>query len=160
MSLFSVAIIARGKETAARPQKAPAARATAKTRWFSDGTTRKKSRSSLRFRFRPRCRNSRKSLPTFIDVCFEGTWEPPQKQTGVLLLFELEGKRVHAITEAGRLWTIVEDVAQVRTTAMTSYLGSRHSKTAIRVFNDIRFGNRFIEAGPTSSRIKLRFGFE
>src|SRR6185369_7824941 len=53
----------------------------------------------------------------------------------LFFFLKLERQRVHAVTQAGRPWTIVEYVSEMRATAPAPHFGPHHSETAIGFFD-------------------------
>src|SRR4051812_28531940 len=78
-------------------------------------------------------------------------------RTGLIFFLQLQRRGVHAITEAGRLWAIVEDVTKMTFAACTQNLGAVHEKLAIGFrLNRLR-RNRRVETRPAAARFVLRF---
>src|SRR6266404_8399512 len=71
-------------------------------------------------------------------------------------LHEPQRRRIHAIAQPRRAWTVVEYVAQVRIAFLAGHRGPLYTKRAIAYFPHIFFGDRLPEAGPARSGLKLR----
>src|SRR5690349_15581540 len=69
---------------------------------------------------------------------------------------ELEGQPVHAIAQAGRLWPVVENVAQVATATVAQHLGAPHAQREVTLLVDDALRQRLVKARPT--RAALEFG--
>ena len=76
------------------------------------------------------------------------------------LLDEVERNRVHAVAQAGRSRTIIEDVTEMRVATTAHHFGARRAETAVNFFCHIRGGNGLVKTGPARPRFKLRFGIE
>src|SRR5215469_8811696 len=72
---------------------------------------------------------------------------------------KLQGKPVHAVTQAGRLRTIVKDVAEMAAAAAAMHLGAHHAKGAVLGLADGIF-EWLIEARPAGTALELGFGRE
>src|SRR5262245_47278698 len=64
---------------------------------------------------------------------------------------------VHAVTPAGRLRAIVEDVAEMAAAAAAVHLGPRHAEGAVGVGAD-GIVERLVEARPTGAALELGLG--
>src|SRR5215472_11127216 len=74
----------------------------------------------------------------------------------VLGLHELQRGRVHAVTQAGRAWAVVEDVAEMGVTLGALHLVAYHAQADVAAGLDVLFGDRLPEAGPAGAGIKFR----
>src|SRR6185312_2819753 len=68
----------------------------------------------------------------------------------------MEGQRqtVHAVTQAGRLRTVVKDVAEMAAAAAAMHFGAQHAKGAVRGGAD-RVLERLIETRPAGAALEL-----
>src|SRR6202166_1921722 len=64
-------------------------------------------------------------------------------------------KSVHAIAQAGRLWPVVEDVAEMAAAAAAMDLGPQHAEGAVLSLADGIF-QRLIEARPAGAALEFR----
>lgn len=69
---------------------------------------------------------------------------------------ELQRQRVHAVTQTGRTWAVVEDVAEVALATRAAHFGAQHAETGVAEFDHIVPGNRLPEARP--ARAGIEFG--
>ncbi len=76
------------------------------------------------------------------------------------LLDEVERNRVHAIAQAGRSRTVIEDMTEMRVATTAHHFGARRAETAVNFLGHIRGGNGLVKTGPARPRFKLRFGIE
>jgi len=72
---------------------------------------------------------------------------------------ENQREAIHAIAQAGRLRSIVENVPKMTTAAVAMHLGADHAEGAILGRPDSVF-QRLIEARPTGAALKLGLGRE
>jgi hypothetical protein len=72
--------------------------------------------------------------------------------------YEVHGRRVHAVAEAGGRWSVVEDVPQVGVALATGNCGAFHAERVITSLDDVLLGDGLVEAGPASSGIELGVG--
>src|SRR5579862_8021316 len=68
---------------------------------------------------------------------------------------ELHRGRVHAVAQAGRLGTVVEDMAKVRATTGADHLGAVHTVAVIGASENPILGDGRPEARPAGARIEL-----
>lgn len=76
----------------------------------------------------------------------------------LLALFELERRRIHAITQSGRRGAVFEHVAQMRITAATQHFRAAHEKTVVLMFRDNIRCKRLPIARPTGAGIEFSVG--
>src|SRR5258708_24268240 len=68
---------------------------------------------------------------------------------------ELERQPIHAITQPGRFWTILEDMAKMSIAPRAENLSAGFSQAVVSSFPDVSFGYRRPKAGPASVRLEL-----
>src|SRR5215469_10752618 len=73
----------------------------------------------------------------------------------------MEGQRetVHAVAQAGRLRTVIEDVAEMAAAAAAMYLRAQHAEGPVRGGAD-RVLERLVEARPAGAALELGLGGE
>ena len=73
-----------------------------------------------------------------------------------------EGERggIYAVSQAGRLWAVFEDVSEVATAAVAMHFGPLHSVTGIDGAAEVFRSDRSVEAWPASTGIVLLFARE
>ena len=67
---------------------------------------------------------------------------------------------IHAIAQAGRLRTVIENMAQMGVAIGATHFGAGHEKRAVGVFANRIALYRLREAGPTCSRLKFSLGIK
>src|ERR1700733_15671347 len=72
---------------------------------------------------------------------------------------KLQRKTVHAVAQAGRLWTVIEDVAEMAAAATAMNFAAQHAEGAIFPFAH-GIIQRLIEARPAGAAFVLRLGRE
>src|SRR6202795_5257485 len=75
----------------------------------------------------------------------------------LLLRFEVERRRVHAVAQPGRPGTIRKHVAQMRIAAGATRLGASHAIAGVGMYADVLAVGGGEEARPSVSRIKFCF---
>ena len=73
---------------------------------------------------------------------------------------KIQGRRVHAVAQSGRLRTIVEHVTQVPVAARATHLRARLAKAAVRLLDHVLLRQRLVKAGPTGAGFELRLRIE
>src|SRR5260370_3278096 len=68
---------------------------------------------------------------------------------------ELERQPIHAITQPGRFWTVLEDMAKMSIAPRAQNLSAGFSQAVVSSFPDVSFGYRRPKAGPASVRLEL-----
>src|ERR1700687_4513927 len=76
----------------------------------------------------------------------------------LVLIGEVQGRRIHAEAQSGRIRTVVENVPQMRAATTAHHLGPPHPVTRIDVLGNPAFFQRRIEARPSASRVILGVG--
>src|SRR5574337_82976 len=71
---------------------------------------------------------------------------------------ETQGHRVHAIAQAGRPWTVVEDMAEMAVATGATDRGAAHAEQAVAAFDHVARGDRLPEAGPAGAGVELGGG--
>src|SRR5580658_2290738 len=94
------------------------------------------------------------------------TGPPGYSRRSAALLFarflfgEVERRRVHAETQARRIGTVVEDVAEMRSAAAAHHFRSHHSVAAIGFLDDFALIEWSVKAWPSATRIVFGIGGE
>lgn len=73
---------------------------------------------------------------------------------------EFQRRSVHAVTESGRFWAVVENVPEVPAAGAAHYFGTDHTMASIHNLLHISSINGLKEAWPAGSRIVLGVGTE
>src|SRR5277367_2503270 len=70
------------------------------------------------------------------------------------------GHGVHAISQAGGLWPIIKNVAQVCVAKAAGNRSADHAQARVHDFSHVFFCDWLPKAGPAGTRIKLRAGIK
>jgi hypothetical protein len=84
----------------------------------------------------------------------------PSPEIYLLRFGEAHGYGVHAVSEAGGLGAVIEDVAEVGFAATAGYFGAGHAEGSVGGLNNIFFGDGLVEAGPAGAGIEFGGGVE
>jgi len=79
---------------------------------------------------------------------------------GPVCLFQIERDRIHAVARARRLWTVWEDVTEVRVTAGADHFGPKASDAAVFARGNALVAERLREARPAGAGLIFRFRAE
>jgi hypothetical protein len=85
-----------------------------------------------------------------------------QSSIGLLVFFVVEFQccGVDAVSQAGRFWAVLEDVAEMRTAPAADYLGPYHRAAGVHRLLGAVGVDRRREAGPAASGVELCFRSE
>ncbi len=75
-------------------------------------------------------------------------------------LLEIERGAVDAIAKAGRLWPILEHMAEMRVAFRALNLGAAHQQGTVLMLGDLRAFGRLIEGGPAAAGLEFGVGRE
>lgn len=79
---------------------------------------------------------------------------------GPSLPLQYQARGVHAVTQARRLWAIIEHVAQMRATTRANDLRALHAVAAITYVLHAGGCQRLVEAGPAGTAVESRGGIK
>src|SRR5690242_15372675 len=74
--------------------------------------------------------------------------------------YKLQCSGVHAVAQAGRRGSIIEDVSEMGTAVPATSLCARHERTAVLVQREVVFIHRLKETRPAGSGVEFRCRIE
>src|SRR5437764_5926692 len=84
---------------------------------------------------------------------------PTVNKSGLLLGF-FESRRIDAVSQSGRRWTVVENVTEVSVALAAHHFGALHEQTSVRLRCDALRRGGLVKTRPSGARIELCVGVE
>ncbi len=84
----------------------------------------------------------------------------PRPSLLLLILLQIQRRRVDAVAQSGRRRAVGEDVAEVGAAVVAGDFGAQHAEAAVDVLVDQFFVVRRVKTRPAAARIELGLGAE